>query len=298
MPENHEQAEYRLLSPALLARLGRLELIARQAVTGMLQAGTHRSRTLGAGQEFEQYRRYSPGDDLRQVDWHLFARSNQLHCRLQTPDTAARLAIVLDASASMGYQGTRVSCTKLRCACIIAACLAYLAERQGDALTVLSYGDASLPANARTMTFSEACRTLETLTAAGEGHAASALSAACNYVRGRGIVVWLTDFLGEEVTLDATLRAFQTAGKACYAFQVMDPDEVAFDFQGARRFQDPEGPREITAEAPRVRDEYQYRLKGFMDAVRQACLRQSVPLAQVTAQDDLGDVLAGFLGKG
>ena len=296
MSEGIDRAEYRLLTPALLTRLGRLELIARHAVTGMFQAGMHRSRALGSGQEFEQYRRYTPGDDLRQVDWRLFARSDQLHCRLQTPDTAARVAIVLDASASMGYRGNRAPCSKLRCASILAACIAYLAEKQGDALTVMNYGVAEAPVAAgRSVSFSSACRMLESLTAAGDGHAASCLDAACEYVRGRGIVVWITDFLGEEATLEATLRAFQVAGKACYAFQVMDPDELTLDLGGARRFQDPEGDREITAEPARAREEYLLRLREFQKRVRQACLKQGVPLAQITALDDLGEVLAGVL---
>ena len=295
MPEFHGTSEYRLLSPALLTRLGRLELIARQAVTGMLQAGVHRSRSLGAGQEFEQYRRYSPGDDLRQVDWRLFARSDQLHCRLQTPDTAARLAIVLDASASMNYQGDQVPCSKLRCACVIAACMAYLAERQGDRMALLTYGGSLPSETARTMSFQEMCRTLENLTASGDAHADNALSSACDFVRGRGLVVWITDFLGEESTLERTLRAFQTAGKACYAFQVLDPTEISFDLQGARRFHDPEGSREITADPQRVRDEYRRRMDAFLTVVREACLRQGVSLTQVTALDDIGDILFRLL---
>lgn len=259
----------------------------------MLQSGIHRSRTLGVGQEFEQYRRYAPGDDLRQVDWHLFARSDQLHCRVQSPDTAARLAIVLDTSASMGYKGSSASCTKLHCACIVAACMGYLAERQGDVIGLFTYGQENL--SLQQLSCNELCQRLAELSPAGKSHSVESLSAACDYIRGRGIVVWLTDFLGEENTVETTLRAFQVSGKACYAIQILDSDEIDMPLHGARRFEDPEETRQITTDPALIRADYISRMEKFLKTIQQACLRQNVPLARFTSKDDLGRLLGKFL---
>ena len=294
---SHESSPNTLLTPELLNHLGRLEWIAHQAVTGMLQSGIHRSRMIGAGQEFEQYQRYVPGDDLRRVDWHLFARCDQLHCRMQTPDTMARIAIVLDASASMGYQGTDVNCSKLRCACIVAACLAFLTERQGDAIGLFTYGDKSKNIISKNISFNLLCRYLENLAPHGDAHSEECLGTACDYIRERGIVVWISDFLGEESTIENTLRAFQAAGKSCYAIQVLDPAELELSLQDTHRFEDPESTRQITTNPVLIRPDYLTRMTAFLESIRQACLRQSVPLARLTAKDDLGDLMSRFLSS-
>ncbi|MBR6471970.1 MAG: DUF58 domain-containing protein [Victivallales bacterium] len=295
MPPRESTHHLPLLTPELLTSLGRLELIARQAVAGMLQSGIHHSRRLGTGQEFAQYRRYAAGDDLRHVDWRLYARSDQLHCRMQNPDTAARLAIVLDTSASMGYQGLSSPCTKLHCACIVAACLGYLAERQGDVIALFTYGERTKNIISKNITQNELCNYLEKLTANGGAHATECLGEACDYIRERGVVVWLTDFLGEESTIESSLRALRTAGKACHAIQILDHDEAELSLQGARRFEDPEDTRQLTTDPALVRADYLVRMDSFLEDIRQACLRQSVPYARLTARDDLGRLLAKFL---
>ena len=259
----------------------------------MLQSGIHRSRNLGSGQEFEQYRRYVAGDDLRQVDWHLFARSDQLHCRIQSPDTAARVAIVLDTSASMGYQGSVSSCTKLRCASIVAACLGYLAERQGDVIGLFTYGGERY--NLPRLSCSELCQRLNVISPSGGSHSIECLGTACDFIHGRGIVVWLSDFLGEEPTVETTLRAFQVSGKACYAIQILDSDELDMPLHGTRRFEDPEEARDITTDPASIREDYILRMKAFLGTIQEACLRQNIPLGRFTSKDDLGKLLAEFL---
>ena len=292
-----DTAKVNLLTPELLNRLGRLEVLAPQAVSGILQTGIHRSRTLGVGQEFEQYRRYVKGDDLRQADWHLFARSDQLHCRVQAPDTAARLAIVLDASASMGSRG-RTQCSKLRAAAIVAACLAFLAERQGDALALFVYGEGVMPASGKNLAFAELCKRLENLAAQGKANASLAHARAREFISNKGMVVWLSDFLGEEKTLETVLRAYQLAGRACYVCQILDDDELQLPIQGPRCFQDPEDTAcELLTDPEPVRKDYLARLGEFLESVRLACLRQGVPFACVTPTTDLAPVLAKLLGK-
>ena len=237
------------------------------------------------------------GDDLRQVDWRLYARSDQLHCRLQSPDAVSRLAIVLDASASMGYRGARAQFPKLRTACIVAACVGYLAERQGDEVALFCYGASQPVPGGRALSFMELCRRLEALEARGVDHAARALAPACEYVQGRGMVLWLSDFLGEENALENALRAFQTAGKACYACQVLDDDELRLPLMGSHRFQDPEDAQELVTDPEPVRQEYLAHLGQFLEKVQQSCMRQSVPFERATATTSLAPMLVKLLSR-
>ena len=120
-----------LLDPANLARIDDLSLLAKVVVEGN-HFGLHRSRRQGHGNEFFQYRKYEPGEDLKNIDWKVFAKQNDLVSKTYEETSNTNLILILDASASMGFQGTSSPCSKFRYAQMLAACLAYLAYRQGD----------------------------------------------------------------------------------------------------------------------------------------------------------------------
>jgi uncharacterized protein (DUF58 family) len=157
-----------MLTPELLYALRNLPLAARQAAEGFL-AGAHASRRHGAGMEFSQYRPYQPGDDLRRLDWRLAARSDRYYLRESEVDTSLVVNLVLDASASMNHRDDN-GLTKLDYARLLLAALAYLAQKQGDAvgLTLLSPGGLQhFPARADTRQLPRLYHALATAEATG-----------------------------------------------------------------------------------------------------------------------------------
>ena len=135
-----ESAGSPLLDPAYLKGIEDYSLLARVVVDGAM-SGIHRSLRQGRGNEFFQYRPYERGEDMKMVDWKVFARRDELVSKTFQEDTNFTVYLVVDASASMGYRGKRVSCSKLRYAKMLAACFAYLAHRQGDRFGFFAYSD-------------------------------------------------------------------------------------------------------------------------------------------------------------
>jgi len=261
--------------------------------------GLHRSHRVGAGLEFDQYRKYAPGDDIRQLDWHLFARTDELAVRLQTPETPFRLAILLDATPSMGYRGVASVCTKFRYATIVAAALGYLASRQGDELALFAYDDRLTEFSGVRLPFQAFCQNLDSAKPTRRdvpGNPTQALEAAENFLARRGMTIWISDFLDEEEKLAGRLRGLQSAGKGVIAIQILDPDEKYLPFRDALRFQDPEDMEHFLDTYPQeVREEYLQRFKAHQQRIREICNDSEVPLLRMATTDDIGVRLQAIL---
>ncbi len=285
-----------LLTSEILQKLGRCQLIAQRVVEGLPLTGVHRSRRPGAALEFQQYRSYAPGDDLRQLDWRLFARTDQLAIRVQTPETPFRLGVVLDASASMEYQGQGAPCTKMRYAAILAACMGYLASRQGDETGLFLYQEAKLPSSGLHLSWNDFCDRLDALKPAGKGIPQEALEHCGEFLGRKGVAVWISDFLEGEEHWEKDFRGLQASGCGCLAVQVLDEDEVSFPFQAFRRFQDPENiQHRVDVSAERIREEYLQRFREHQELLKRICAAQEVSLLQMTTKDDPASRLVEFL---
>lgn len=285
-----------MLTPEILQRLNRCQLIAAHVVEGLSTLGVHRSRRLGAALEFNQYRQYAPGDDVRRLDWHLYARSDELAVRVETPDTTFRLGVILDASASMEYKGGRAPCSKMRFASILAACFGFLGSRQGDELGLFAYQDGLLPISGVRVPFEGFCGKLDCLESSGDGNPSEALEHCGEFLSRRGMSVWISDFLSGEEQLDGQLRGLQALGCGTLAIQVLDQDEVDFPFGGPRRFIEPEGNgRRVDAYPERVRDEYLQAFQAHQERLKSTFAAHEVPLLSLTTSDDVGARLSEFL---
>lgn len=288
-----------LLDPAVLARIDNYALLARTVVEGII-SGLHHSLFHGFGSEFFQYRDYVPGDDFKYVDWKVFARHNRLTTKIFQEETNMNCCLVLDTSASMGYQSHRAPCSKLRYACMVAACFAYLASRQGDQVGLYAYGSDLVEAikpgprsggQARIMT------ALHSLTAVGSAQHRTFLERIAASLRTRGTVILFSDLLDAESDLGALLKRIRFAHHECIVFQILDPEELDFSFSGTRRFVDRETGGEIVTAPELVRNSYRERMKTFLDQVRLACLEQQVDYLQVATSDNLGNTLAAYLHR-
>ncbi|MEO0796417.1 MAG: DUF58 domain-containing protein [Verrucomicrobiota bacterium] len=286
-----------LLDPAHLTQIANMQLLARTAVEGFL-SGMHRSVFHGFGTEFLQYRNYTPGEDLKYLDWKVLARSDRLYTKVYQEETNMNCTVLLDCSGSMDYGGERSVCTKFRYAAMIAACISYLAGRQGDNVGLFAYSDELLEAVEPGHRSGQLTRVMHALTRL-QPHGAAAhqrtLDNLTHPFKHRGIVVLISDMLEAEDTLPALLRNFRYRHCDVIALQVLDPDELDLPQPQVTRFKDMEAGREVIAWPQTVRDQYSERMSTFIETLRQGFFKNQVDYLRMQTTDSLGLALAKYL---
>lgn len=288
-----------LLSPAILARVSDYHLLAKTAVEGLI-SGLHRSYCRGVGSEFMQYRSYVPGDDLKYLDWKLLARQGKACSKVYHEETNLRCAILLDASASMAYQGGKAPCSKFRYAAIIAACLAYLARSQGDQIGIFVYSDSmklSTPLGGSAGTLAKILAGLGQIAPSGTADHSLAMQQVEEYLNRRSLVVWLSDFQDFESQLGKALSRFHFSGHDGMVCQILDDDELTLPFNETLRFVDSETNREITTTSSLIREIYKKRMHDFLSSTRRHCLDQQTDYLLASSSDNVGYLLSAWLHK-
>jgi uncharacterized protein (DUF58 family) len=248
--------ELRFLDPAVIARLGSLELRARTIVEGFL-SGLHRSPLKGFSAEFAEYRQYLPGDDLATIDWKVFARSDRFVVRMHEEDTNLKGYLLLDVSGSMSYGSG--SLTKLQYGCTLAASLAYLMQKQRDAAGLVTFDHdirAMLAPSTRPGHLSALLHALESATPGERTDSSRPLSRVADAMRARGLVVMISDLLDDPSTIVRGLRSLRVRGSDVLVFHVLDSDELTFPFDRPVRFRDLETDAEIVANPGDIRSGY------------------------------------------
>ena len=259
-------SELRFLDPTILARLGSLELKARTVVEGFL-SGLHRSPFKGFSVEFAEYRQYLPGDDLSTIDWKVYARSDRCYVKKFEEETNVDCHLLLDVSGSMGYGSREV--TKLRYGSMLAASLAYLMNRQRDAVALTTFDEAivtMLPPSARPSHLRAVLVALDRIALGKKTDVSKPLHLLADGIGKRGIVVLISDLLDEPERVVDGLRHFRFRGSEVIVFHLLDPAEITFPFERAARFRDIELGDELMAVPSVVRAQY-------LDALRQALER-------------------------
>ncbi|WOO41111.1 DUF58 domain-containing protein [Rubellicoccus peritrichatus] len=288
-----------LLDPATLSGLGNLSLMAKMAVEGFL-SGMHRSLFHGFGTEFLQYRNYTPGEDLKYLDWKVYARSDRLYTKVYEEETNMNCYVLLDASASMDYQGTDAPVSKIQYARMAAACIAYLAQRQGDNLGLFAYGEhvrEALEPGHRSGQFDRFLKSL--VRAKPEGTAAhdALLNSLSLRLRQRGIVVYISDMLEAEDSLPQALAKFRFRHCDVLAIQVLDPDEENLPHPSVSRFQDIESGKEIVAWPEAVRARYREDMDRFLGKLKKGFSGAQIDYLQVNTRASLGLTIAHYLSR-
>jgi uncharacterized protein (DUF58 family) len=256
------QARY--LDPAIVARLGTIDLKARTIVEGFL-TGLHRSPFKGFSVEFAEYRQYLPGDDLATLDWKIYARSDRHVVKKFEEETNLECHILLDVSRSMGYGSHEV--TKLQYASYLAGALAYLMNRQRDAVGLLTFDDRiryMLQTSARPGHLKAVLVALERLELGEKTDVAKPLGDLVQAIRKRGLVVLISDLLDDPERVIEGLKHFRYRGTDVIVFQVLDPHELEFPFDRAARFRDMETDDEVVAVPGAVREEYKKRINALI----------------------------------
>jgi len=255
------------LDPAVLARLGTLELKARTIVEGFL-SGLHRSPFKGFSVEFAEYRQYIPGDALSTIDWKVYARSDRYVIKKFEEETNLDCHLLLDVSGSMGY-GSHHGLTKFQYGAILAASLGYLMNRQRDAVGLTAFDEnivSMMPASSRPGHLRALLVTLDRLKTEHRTNVAKPLHQLANTLTKRGMVVLISDLLDDPAEIIRGLKHFQFRGIDVIVFHVLDHDEIEFPFERATRFQDLETNEEVMAVPGAVRGHY---LKGIGSLIEQ-----------------------------
>jgi len=261
-------ARTRYLDPAVLARLGSLDLKAKAIVEGVL-SGLHRSPYRGFSVEFAEYRPYLPGDALTTIDWKVFARSDRHYVKKFEEDTNLDCHLLLDVSRSMRYGSRGV--TKREYGAYLAASLAYLMHRQRDAVGLIAFDDRivqRIPPSARTGHLRRLLLALETLPEGARTDVAKPLGDLVKVLAKRGLVVVISDLLDDPRRVIDGLRLFRQRGTDVIVFHVLDHEELAFTFADAARFRDEESATEVYADPATVRDQYLQTVGSFVDTYR------------------------------
>jgi uncharacterized protein (DUF58 family) len=284
-----------MLDPVLLSAIHDLEVVARVTVEGAL-SGLHRSPFHGYSAEFSQYRHYRPGDDLKYVDWKLFARTDRIYTKQFRETTNLRMQIVLDASASMGFRG-RAGVSKLEYARLIAAGFAHLLVTQGDAAGLIVHDE-----DIRTYIGARGGRPhLRALLAAlsrveprGATGGAQALRRGIDLLRTKGVLIVLSDFYDDEDGVDAELRRAARIGHDVVVFHVLTPDEIHLEVSGASEFVDAETGQTVFAGSA-TRPQYEERMAAFLRRWRERCAAYGIDYSQVLTAAPLDSTLRSYL---
>lgn len=281
----------RFLEPRTLSGIQDLELVARTVVEGFL-SGLHLDPRPGTGAEFSQHRSYQPGDDLRRLDWRVFARSDRYYVRESDVERDVTVRFVFDASASMGHA------EKFDYARFLAASLAYLVDRQGDRIAFNAITDGhprELVDRNRQRRLTRLLHMLEELEPGGRWPAWDALGSSLARRRPRELVVVVSDMHQSTDEIDRALSALRTLGHEVLVLHLLARDELAFDHTGDVEFEDLETGRRIKANAEQMRPIYLKRLQDDLAALRRRLLDIGVAYEMLPTDQPLDRALRSFL---
>ncbi|HLG96083.1 MAG TPA: DUF58 domain-containing protein [Bryobacteraceae bacterium] len=216
----------RFIDPALLAGLSHLDLVAKTVVDGFV-AGLHKSPDFGFSQEFAEYRAYTPGDDLRHVDWNVFARTERAYLKRYRGETNSQLTLMVDSSASMGYTSHNI--TKLDYSRFLAVSLAYLANQQRDAAGVIVFADDVtnyVQPSTRQGQFMRVAHAIEKAELGTRTEFSKPFLHFQQFLRRRGIVVVISDFYEDPEKVINAVAPLRFRGNDLILFHVLDPEEI------------------------------------------------------------------------
>ncbi|HET9528404.1 MAG TPA: DUF58 domain-containing protein [Pyrinomonadaceae bacterium] len=289
----------RFLDPELLARIGSLELLARAVVEGFM-SGLHRSPYTGFSTEFTEYRQYNPGDDLRYLDWRLLGRTDRYFIKKYRADTNTQCHVLIDTSASMDYAHAS-SVTKLQYAQFLAASIAYLLNRQQDAVGLVAFSDkvhTHVPARNRTGHMRTIFGTLSMLQPGGETRLAESLHQLAEILTRRGIVVLISDFYDYADRLKEAFQHLRFKGHDLVAFHVLDQNELDFDFTDpVLLLEDAETQEQMPVIPEVVTGGYRERMRQHVDDMRSCAAANHVDYEMLTTQQPLDFALFSFLSR-
>jgi uncharacterized protein (DUF58 family) len=293
--ETHALPGARFVDPKVLARIKDLELLARNVVDGFIN-GLHRAPFFGASVDFAEHRGYVPGDDIRRVDWKLYARTDRYYVKQYDADTNANLAVLLDVSKSMGFASDEVS--KLQYGSFLAASLAYLSHRQRDRVGIVTFDEdvvTHVPPSAKH--FNVLLHTLDRSRAERPGRLLKVLDKMAEHFKRRSIVVVISDLYENPADILESLKPYRALGNDVVVFHVLDPAEISFPYTDASRFQDLETGEDVPVVPEVFAEQYRQMMKEHIEALTTRFSESRIDYLQLQTSQPLDEALFTYLGN-
>lgn len=283
------------LAPAVIARVSRLDLRAKQVVEGFI-TGMHKSPFFGNSVEFVQHREYVRGDDLRRLDWKVWSKTDRFFIKQYEEETNLRATLVVDVSESMQYG--KGAMTKYEYGCTAAACLGYLLLRQQDAVGLVSFdSDVRQVVQARSaqMHIDSLVQALHVSRPREKTDLEKIFRRVAEVTPQKGMIVVVSDLLADRASLFRGLEMLKHRRHDILVFHVLDDDEIDFPFSGSTRFEGMEAMPNLLCDPRALRDGYLKALEEYLTEVRRGCSRRGIDYTLVRTGDYLDAVLAKYL---
>jgi uncharacterized protein (DUF58 family) len=285
----------RLLDPEILAGISGLDLVAKTVVDGFT-AGLHRSPDFGFSQEFAEYRAYNEGDDLRHVDWNVFARTERCYLKRYRGETNTRVTLLVDASASMGYGSGKVQ--KLEYARFLAASLFYMTHRQRDAAGLIVFDDEvrnHLVPSSRHGQLMRLLHALERIELGVRTDFQKPFLHFQQFLSRPGIVVVISDFYEDPSVVVRTIEPLRYRGNELILFHVLDPVEIAPHFRKPVLLVDMESDDSLEVTPEYSQTEYRAKIDAHVEALRNKASRAGMQYRLLDTSRPLDQALREFL---
>ena len=285
----------KLLDPRAIARAEALGMHARFIVEGYM-AGEHKSPYRGFAIEFAQHREYSPGDDVRHLDWKVQAKTERYYIKQYEQETNFVAHLLLDGSESMKYASGEIS--KLAYGKMMAACLAYLILHQRDAVALGIFDEEVreyLPRSDNRGNLFKIMDRLAGFDPVGRTRIAPVLHGIANQVRRKGIVIVISDFFDDEEEVLEGIQHLRFKGHEVIVMQVLDPYEIDFPFSGMVEFDGLEDIPLIRTRPSEIRKSYHRAFEAFQERLRAACERHKCHFVDLRTDQSLDEALANYL---
>ncbi len=285
------------IDPTVLSSLDNLELRARVVVEGFV-SGLHKSPHRGFSVEFTDYRHYYRGDDMRHVDWKLYARSDKFYIKQYEDETNVRCYVVLDSSASMGYASGPMS--KLEYGRTLASALAYFIMRQRDAVGLITFDEKVneyIPALCRQPHLIRILRVLAGLQAGARTDVVRPLSDLASNLNRKSMVILISDMLEDEEQIIKTLQRLRSMGNDVIVFHVLDDAELHFRFQEATEFIDAETRESFITQPQSIRYAYLENLGKYLEFCKKQCQSSGVDYCLLNTSQPLDTALYSYISR-
>ena len=291
----------KLLDPTVLSRITPLGFKAARVVEGSI-TGLHRSPMHGVSPEFAEHREYTPGDDVKNLDWKVWAKSDRYVTKRYEEESNLRCTLLLDASRSMQYAGKEAQQgrSKFETAATIAACMMQLLMKQRDAvglITIDSKPRAVLQPKSTNRQMAQILDTLESTKPGGETDLGPVILRSADQLKRRGLILVLSDLLCDLDALYESLGKLQHSGHEIVVFHILDGEEIDLPFNDSIIFKDIEGNEEIFGEPWAFRKAYKEAMNGFIGTVTSRCQSSGIDHVLIRTDQDLGQTLAQYLHR-
>ena len=285
----------RFIDPAVLARIGNLELVARHVVEGFI-TGLHHSPHFGMSVDFAEHRAYMPGDDIRRIDWRVYGRTDRHYIKQFEADTNTDFTVVLDTSASMGFKSGAIS--KFEYAKYLAACLTYFSSKQRDRVGLALFAGeqvSRIPPGAKHLDL--ILHELDRATTSGQGSLLAPLRKLSEHIRRRSIVAVISDFYEEASAVAEAVRQLRQRGNDVIVFHVLDRAELEFPYEDAMTILDLESGEKLPVVPETLQDEYKQLIKAHVEAIGKRMIEHGFDYMLVDTAKPLDTALFHYLSN-